>query len=65
MKTLIRILFSFLLVTQICYSQLQLNEGSSKYHYSSIKDFNNSSNIDSLITTTMTTYHIPGLSACI
>lgn len=65
MKTLIQTLFFFLLVTQICLAQLQLNRSESHSEYPSINLFNSSVDIDSFITATMDTFHIPGLSACI
>lgn len=65
MKTLIQTLFFFLIVTQICLAQLQLNRSESHSEYPSINLFNASVDIDSFITATMDTFHIPGLSACI
>ena len=65
MKTLIQTLFFFLLVTQICLAQLQLNRSHSQSECPSINLFNSSVDIDSFITATMDTFHIPGLSACI
>ena len=65
MKTLTQLLFYFLLVPQICLAQLQLNRSHSQSEYSSSNHFNSSVDIDSFITATMDTFHIPGLSACI
>jgi CubicO group peptidase (beta-lactamase class C family) len=65
MKTLIQTLFFFSLVTQICLAQLQFNRSESPSEYPSINPFNSSVDIDSFITATMDTFHIPGLSACI
>jgi CubicO group peptidase (beta-lactamase class C family) len=65
MKTLIQTLFFFLLVAQICLAQLQSNRSESHSEYPSINLFNSSVDIDSFITATMDTFHIPGLSACI
>jgi CubicO group peptidase (beta-lactamase class C family) len=65
MKSFLKTLFFFLLVTQICFAQLELNRSKSESEYPSIKDSNSSFDIDSLITTTMNNYHIPGLAALI
>lgn len=65
MRTLIQTLFFFLLVTQIGFTQWKVPNSKSASDYSSQNISNDSFDIDSLITTTMTTYHIPGLSACI
>ena len=65
MKQLLQTLFFFLLVTQICFAQLGLSRSESKSEYPSTKFSDFSFNVDSLITTTMANYHIPGLSACI
>ena len=65
MKTLFRILFFFLLVTQISFAQWQISKIESQSDYPSSIFSNTSLDIDSLINITMATYHLPGLSACI
>ena len=58
-------MFCFLLLTQICSAQYQSYKIESNPEYQSINIFNRSADIDSFITATMDTFHIPGLSACI
>ena len=65
MKTYLLTFFFFLLVTQTSFAQLELSSSVSKSDYHSLKLSNFSFDIDSLITTTMNNYHIPGLSACL
>jgi CubicO group peptidase (beta-lactamase class C family) len=50
---------------QICLAQLQSNSNESQSESPSINLFNSLTNIDSFVTATMDTFHIPGLSACI
>lgn len=65
MEKLLKIYFFFLLTTQICFGQWQISKIESQSDYPSSIFSNTSLNIDSLINITMTTYHLPGLSACI
>ena len=64
-KTILKISYFFLLVSQICFAQLELSRSEFKSEYPPINLSDYSFDIDSLITTTMNNYHIPGLSACI
>lgn len=65
MRTFLQTLFFFLLVTQICFGQLHRNWLSQAQEEYNPLSLNTNSSLDSFFTAYMSTYHVPGIAACI